>query len=490
LNAIPTVGYSGILTSYITALKYRKAAGPLLEEGYTKASKFRGRPFKIATLSRWLVVLSGEEYVKDLCDAPEEVLSVLEPLLESTQAKHTFGLEMFTVPSHITTIRNLVTRNLGIKFDEIRDEVIRSCEDHIPESKDWVTVHAYATILHVVCRTANRYLLGLPICRDRRILALGEELSDNIIGGARTISLFPGFLKRFASEFLTRVPGILQDGYDIMAPIIEERLAQYRDVECEADNQPNDVLTWLIKSSSADFHLTAPDMARRVAMINLASMHATSMVLTQALYDLVIHPEYTEELREEIASVVGEDGWTKTALQKMRKLDSFLKESHRLNTVSEFLMVRQSLKSYTLSDGTIIPPGVHVGIASGAMNKSEEVFKDAKTFKGFRFAEMREGNEYLDSTKHQMVGLSKDTVTFGRGRHACPGRFFAVTVIKMAFVHILLNYDVRLENGSLERPVSASFEITTTPNTEARLMFRKSTSAALRVCEKIEPSTV
>lgn len=88
-------------------------------------------------------------------------------------------------------------------------------------------------------------------------------------------------------------------------------------------------------------------------MINLASMHATSMVcfhvrrillidflnpiqvLTQALYDLVIHPEYTEELREEIASVVGEDGWTKTALQKMRKLDSFLKESHRLNTVSE-----------------------------------------------------------------------------------------------------------------------------------------------------------
>jgi hypothetical protein len=55
--------------------------------------------------------------------------------MQSTQAKHTFGLEILTDPYHITTIRGLVTRNLGLKFGEIRDEVIRSCEDYIPESK-------------------------------------------------------------------------------------------------------------------------------------------------------------------------------------------------------------------------------------------------------------------------------------------------------------------------------------------------------------------
>jgi hypothetical protein len=46
------------------------------------------------------------------------------------------------------------------------------------------------------------------------------------------------------------------------------------------------------------------------------------------------------------------------------------------------------------------------------------IFKDARSFKGFRFAEMREGDKDLDSIKHQMVWLSKDTVTFGHGRHA------------------------------------------------------------------------
>lgn len=66
-----------------------------------------------------------------------------------------------------------------------------------------------------------------------------------------------------------------------------------------------------------------------------------------------------------------------------------------------------------------------------------------------------------------------------------PGRFFAVTTIKTAFVHIILNYDVQFENGSLNRPTSASFEITNTPNKEAKLMFRKRNATALR-----DPSSV
>lgn len=52
------------------------------------------------------------------------------------------------------------------------------------------------------------------------------------------------------------------------------------------------------------------------------------------MYDLVVHPEYLEELREEVETIVAEHGWNKLALQKMRKVDSFLKESHRMNTVS------------------------------------------------------------------------------------------------------------------------------------------------------------
>jgi hypothetical protein len=54
-----------------------------------------------------------------------------------------------------------------------------------------------------------------------------------------------------------------------------------------------------------------------------------------------------------------------------------------------------------------------------------------------------------------------------------PGRFFAVTLIKIIFAHILLEYDVQLENGSRERPPSHRIGIMSVPNHTAKLMFRK-----------------
>jgi hypothetical protein len=39
LNAIPTLGHSGVLTSYLTAVKWMFHGGALLQEGYTKVSQ-------------------------------------------------------------------------------------------------------------------------------------------------------------------------------------------------------------------------------------------------------------------------------------------------------------------------------------------------------------------------------------------------------------------------------------------------------------------
>ena len=49
----------------------------------------------------------------------------------------------------------------------------------------------------------------------------------------------------------------------------------------------------------------------------------------QILYDLANHSEYIQPLREEIEAVVQEEGWTKAAMGKLRKLNSFAKESMR-----------------------------------------------------------------------------------------------------------------------------------------------------------------
>ena len=62
--------------------------------------------------------------------------------------------------------------------------------------------------------------------------------------------------------------------------------------------------------------------------------YTTQQRFTHALYHLAANPEYLIPLREEVESVVKVDGWTKGAMNKMRRLDSFMRESQRLNGIS------------------------------------------------------------------------------------------------------------------------------------------------------------
>jgi len=49
------------------------------------------------------------------------------------------------------------------------------------------------------------------------------------------------------------------------------------------------------------------------------------------LYRLLANPEYLEPLREEVNAAIKEEGWTKAGIDKMHKIDSFLRETMRLD---------------------------------------------------------------------------------------------------------------------------------------------------------------
>ncbi len=55
--------------------------------------------------------------------------------------------------------------------------------------------------------------------------------------------------------------------------------------------------------------------------------------MTQVLYRLLAHPEYIEPLRQEVDAVISEEGWTKDGIDKMHKVDSFVRETQRLDGI-------------------------------------------------------------------------------------------------------------------------------------------------------------
>ena len=52
------------------------------------------------------------------------------------------------------------------------------------------------------------------------------------------------------------------------------------------------------------------------------------------MYRILANPKYLESLREEVDAVIEKEGWTKAGIDKMHKIDSFLRETQRVDGLS------------------------------------------------------------------------------------------------------------------------------------------------------------
>jgi len=252
-----------------------------------------------------------------------------------------------------------------------------------------------------------------------------------------------------------------------MGPIIEDRRRYINEYGKNWDKKPNDMLSWLMDEASP-VEMSTRNLTLRIMSINFAAIHTSSTDFAHALYHLAAMPHYIPPLREEVEAVVNKEGWTKSALSKMHKIDSFLKESQRFN-VGALNMGRIALKDFTFTDGTFIPKGTNVCIAS-TIHHDKDSYANPDIFDGFRFADM--GSSASDSGKYQMVATNLNHLVFGHGRHACPGRFFAANELKMMMAHLVLSYDVKLEDEGV-RPPNMWFASACSPNRTAEVLFRK-----------------
>ncbi|KAJ3769084.1 cytochrome P450 [Lentinula raphanica] len=467
LNAIPTVGPTGLLAGFIGTYKFFTNAREILQEGY---QKYPNRIFKIPQMDRWVIVATGRELIEDITKASDNELSMIDAAAETLQIEYTMSKEVVIHPYHVAIVRTPLTRNIATRFAEVRDEIVSAFADHIPPQDDWVKVPAYKTSFQIVGRTANRYFLGLPLCRDPDWLDLNTNFAVEVFISAMIINLFPSFLKPIAGRFLTRMPSSMRRANHHLRPIVEERLAKEEEYKAKDwPGKPNDLISWLLDEAKGE-QRTASDLIMRVLAIEVAAIHTTSTAFCNALYQLAAHPEVVAPLREEIEATVEESGWTKEAIGKMRKLDSFVKETLRFSGGGGFVNSRKVLKDFTFSDGTTVPAGVTVAVPAYMHHHEEERYEDPYTFDAFRFYNMR--NREGESMKHQTISPSLDYITFGNGRHACPGRFFAVYEIKGLIAHILMSYDVKLEVEGVVPPYEwhgPSMD----PSSTGEVMFRK-----------------
>ncbi|PPQ96349.1 hypothetical protein CVT26_005033 [Gymnopilus dilepis] len=478
LDHIPTVGYSHPILSWISCIVYLFGARNSLREGYRL---FPGGIFKIPTFDGWTVVANGAHHVDDIRKATEEQMSAME----STAAfKYTLGPRILENPFHIEVIRKALTRNIGSRYQDIYDEVVRAYTEAIPQcTDDWVSITAYKLQVDVICRVSSRYFVGQPLCKcffqlvDCRGLHsystgdnpefrdLCERATAEIFKG-RFIRVFPAFLRPFASRLLTDIHNLRAQMADFLQPIIDYRLEQETLHGGEWPDRPNDLITWLIDGARASGEeISAADFSSRLLFTSFGAIHTSSAAFNSALYQLCLNPDDAKELREEVERVTQEEGWTKAALGKMYKMDSYLRESQRMHSIGILSLGRTLFKDFTFSDGTFVPEGSRLAVNLDARHYDENLYSDPEVFNGFRHVR-------TDGEPQPLVATpTLEYHAFGHGRPACPGRFFAITELKTMLAHLVMNYDVKLEDDVY--PSKLMMEANAIPNMSAKVLFRQ-----------------
>ncbi|KAI0071400.1 cytochrome P450 [Panus rudis PR-1116 ss-1] len=469
LSDIPAVTTTVPILATIAAFQFLLKGRDLIQKGYKQSAQYKGRAYRVPELFRWHVIVTGPQMIDELRKCPDDILNMDAATAETLQVDHTLGPEISRNPYHVPLIRNNLTRNLASLFSGVLDEIVAACHDNIPSSDDWVAVPALNTMMQVVCRASNRIFVGLPKCRDPDYIDLNIHFTVDVVKGAFIINMFPKSLRPLAARLFTNVPGSIQRGIRHLEGIIRERFKMLEAHGTKWDEKPNDMLSWLMDAAEGG-ERGIRALVLRVLALNFSAIHTSSMSVTQALFHLAANAEYARILREEIEEIVAQEGWSKDSIQRMRHLDSFLKESQRYHGLATAFMSRIAKKDFTFSDGTFIPAGTFVSVPTWSTHHDEEYYDDPDTFNPWRF--ISKDDEDSQGTTNNMAATSPEYLPFGYGKHACPGRFFAANELKIILAHLVLTYDIKLE-GETDVPEDLFFATAILPNPSIKVAFRR-----------------
>lgn len=97
---------------------------------------------------------------------------------------------------------------------------------------------------------------------------------------------------------------------------------------------------------------------------------------------------------------------------------------------------------------TSLPPHCMTSGPSAAIATDPTIFAEPNAFDGHRYRRMRTENKNSESSL--VMGMSTiDSLGFGLGNQACPGRFFAVNTMKLIIAKMLTQFELSLEKNGM-----------------------------------------
>ncbi|ORX60473.1 cytochrome P450 [Hesseltinella vesiculosa] len=309
--------------------------------------------------------------------------------------------------------------------------------------------HVYGLVQHPVALASASVFVGPELSKNEllidsfknMVIDVGSELLPN-----PWLEPFPR-LNRLRMWWVGKTSSTVKRHRGQLATALKPELDRRLKAMASNDSnweRPDDILQNLLE------HYTPPKgmdtlnyMVNWMTQLTFAAIHTTSEGSTWVLYRLLQTPGLWEELYQEqnevleasgIDSSAGAEVFTREILNKFVKMDSVIRETMRARTAYITLPhINKSNEVVTLSNGAKIYPGesAYINVWSNHNDPSlQNSMKDLQQFKPLRF---------LDAEKNS-TKIGEDFLFFGMGKHACPGRWFAVQEIKTIVALLLREY--------------------------------------------------
>lgn len=428
---------------------------------YRKAYEtFKDQIYRITTPDNDHLIVPAQ-YLDELRQKSDDEIDVLTSFEDMLANDH---IKLFP-PKDRTEVANSVvkvelTRNLVRLNPRLSAEVEETISQELPAAEDWTAIPAFASLCRVVAIVSGNIFVGPDLCRHEAYLDSAINFTADTTAATHQVKAWPRWF-RSSAVALGLCPAIQkarahrQRMSKFLGPLVTER----RQLLKEGKPVPDDMFQWIIEKAQKNGITELEHLASMQLLLTFAAIHTTSLTATAMMYDLATRPEIVEDLRKEIKSVLSEtDGvMTSTALFNMKLLDSVMRESQRFTPPFTDSFRRYTKKLLVLKDGTRIPAGVFIDTASHAVLHDPKHYKDPDTFDAYRFYNLRTQEDYPDPNgfknreQYQFVSVTKENTSFGYGKHACPGRFFAANEIKLIMAQLLLQFDLRFPPDVKER---------------------------------------
>ncbi|CAG8555944.1 568_t:CDS:10 [Diversispora eburnea] len=269
---------------------------------------------------------------------------------------------------------------------------------------------------------------------------VGQEISKN----EDVVKAFADFTKDFIS-ILRHVITLKKH----LKPVLEKRL---KDKEILGDKYepPLDTIEYLLNDPEYGTKVITDDYLNKICefvyVIVVASIFTSAHHIAFALYDFAGRPELWDDIYEEQERIDKECNGELSPqhINKMVKLDSFVRESLRTGGSALMHIPHKCLESYTCKNGMTIPKGRMVKTYLKDIHYNATAYgPEPRSFLPYHGLE----------NKFPATKIDKNYFVFGSGKHACPGRFFAVNEIKIGMHKLILNYHIKTPSGKIEKKV-------------------------------------